>query len=129
TVFTGNLFGPVWRAMPNLVTIRGDRPRLVRAYLRSVEEVRALEPELVITGHGEPIRGADRIRADLDTMHAAVSYIERETIAGMNAGKTVQELMHEIRLPEHLKIDEFHGKVSWVVRAIWEENAGWFHFD
>jgi glyoxylase-like metal-dependent hydrolase (beta-lactamase superfamily II) len=24
--FTGNLFGPVWRAMPNLVTIRGDRP-------------------------------------------------------------------------------------------------------
>jgi glyoxylase-like metal-dependent hydrolase (beta-lactamase superfamily II) len=88
TIFTGNLFGPVWRAMPNLVTIRGDRPRLVRAYLRSVEQVRALAPELVITGHGEPIRGADRIRTDLDTMHAAVSYLEAETIAGMNAGKT-----------------------------------------
>ena len=53
-VFTGNLFGPVWRAMPNLVTMRGDKPRLVRAYLRSVEEVRALAPELLITGHGEP---------------------------------------------------------------------------
>jgi alkyl sulfatase BDS1-like metallo-beta-lactamase superfamily hydrolase len=129
TVFTGNLFGPVWRAMPNLVTIRGDKPRLVRAYLKSVEAVRALEPELVITGHGEPIRGADKIRADLDTMHAAVSYLERETVAGMNAGKTVDELMRAITLPEELKIGEFHGKTSWVVRAIWEENAGWFHFE
>ncbi len=129
TVFTGNLFGPVWRAMPNLVTMRGDRPRLVRAYLRSVEEVRALDAELLITGHGEPIRGAGRIRADLDTMHAAVSYLERETIAGMNAGKDVQTLMREIKLPAELTIGEFHGKTPWVVRAIWEENAGWFHYD
>lgn len=129
TVFTGNLFGPVWRAMPNLVTMRGDRPRLVRAYLRSAEAVRALEPELVITGHGEPIRGAEKIRADLDTMHAAVSWLERETVAGMNAGKTVQELMREIALPPELRIGEFHGKTPWVVRAIWEENAGWFHYE
>lgn len=128
-VFTGNLFGPVWRAMPNLVTMRGDKPRLVRAYLRSVEEVRALAPELLITGHGEPVRGAAKIRADLDTMHAAVSWIERETIAGMNAGKDVHTLMREIALPEALRIGEFHGKTPWVVRAIWEENAGWFHFD
>jgi alkyl sulfatase BDS1-like metallo-beta-lactamase superfamily hydrolase len=129
TAFTGNLFGPVWRAMPNLVTIRGDRPRLVRAYLKSVEAVRALAPKMVITGHGEPIRGADRIRADLDTMHAAVSHLERETVAGMNAGKTVDELMRTITLPEDLQIGQFHGKTSWVVRAIWEENAGWFHFE
>jgi glyoxylase-like metal-dependent hydrolase (beta-lactamase superfamily II) len=129
TVFTGNLFGPVWRAMPNLVTMRGDRPRLVRAYLRSLEQVRALEPELVVTGHGEPVRGAERIRADLDTMHAAVSYLERETLAGMNEGKTVHELMRGIALPETLRIGEFHGKTPWVVRAIWEENAGWLHYE
>lgn len=128
-VFTGNLFGPVWRAMPNLVTIRGDRPRLVRAYLKSVEQVRALEPDLVITGHGEPVRGAEQVRADLDTMHAAVSWLERETIAGMNAGKSVEQLMQEILLPPDLQIGEFHGKTPWVVRAIWEENAGWFHYE
>jgi alkyl sulfatase BDS1-like metallo-beta-lactamase superfamily hydrolase len=114
--------------MPNLVTIRGDRPRLVRAYLASLEAVRALAPELVITGHGEPIRGAEKIRADLDAMRAAVTHIERETIAGMNAGKTVHELMREITLPDDGQIGEFHGKTSWVVRAIWEENAGWFHY-
>jgi alkyl sulfatase BDS1-like metallo-beta-lactamase superfamily hydrolase len=128
-VFTGNVFGPVWRAMPNLTTTRGDKPRLVGPYLRSIEMIRDLAPELVITGHGEPIRGAERIRADLQTMHDAVSHIERETIAGMNAGKSVYELMQEIRLPAELQIGEFHGNTRWTVRAVWDENANWFKYE
>jgi alkyl sulfatase BDS1-like metallo-beta-lactamase superfamily hydrolase len=127
--FTGNLFGPVFLAMPNLCTMRGDKPRLVQRYLRSLDTVRKLGADLLITGHGDPIRGAERIRADLDRMHAAVSYVNDATIAGMNAGKDVHALMREIRLPEELKIGEFHGKVSWAVRTIWEEYSGWFHYD
>jgi len=127
--FTGNLFGPVFLAIPNLVTIRGDKPRLVQRYLPSLETVRALGADLLITGHGEPIRGADKIRASLDKMHAAVSHVKESVIAGMNAGKDVHTLMREIKLPDELKIGEFHGKVSWAVRAIWEELSGWFHYD
>jgi alkyl sulfatase BDS1-like metallo-beta-lactamase superfamily hydrolase len=128
-VFTGNLFGPVFLAIPNLTTIRGDKPRLVNNYLSSLERVRALGAELLITGHGEPVVGAEKIRTSLDKMFDAVSYLRNETIKGMNAGKTVHELMREIALPDHLQIGEFHGKVSWAVRAIWEEHAGWFHYD
>jgi alkyl sulfatase BDS1-like metallo-beta-lactamase superfamily hydrolase len=51
------------------------------------------------------------------------------TISGMNAGKDVHTLMREIQLPAELKIGEFHGKVSWDVRAIWEEYSSWFHYD
>jgi alkyl sulfatase BDS1-like metallo-beta-lactamase superfamily hydrolase len=50
-------------------------------------------------------------------------------IAGMNAGEDVHTLMREIKLPDEMKIGEFHGKVSWAVRAIWEEYSGWFHYD
>lgn len=128
-VFTGNLFGPVFLAMPNLVTVRGDKPRLVQRYLRSLATVRNLDADLLITGHGDPIRGADTIRASLDKMHAAVSYINDSTVAGMNAGKDVHTLMREIELPTELKIGEFHGKVSWAVRSIWDEYSGWFHYD
>ena len=128
-VFTGNLFGPVFLSMPNLCTVRGDKPRSVQRYLRSLDAVRNLGAELLITGHGEPIRGAATIRADLDKMHAAVSYVNEATIAGMNAGTDVHTLMREIQLPRELKIGEFHGKVSWDVRAIWEEYSSWFHYD
>jgi glyoxylase-like metal-dependent hydrolase (beta-lactamase superfamily II) len=127
--FTGNLFGPVFLAIPNLVTIRGDKPRLAQRYLTSLDTVRNLGAELLITGHGDPIRGAEKIRASLDKMHAAVSYVNEAVIAGMNAGKDVHTLMREIKLPDELKIGEFHGKVSWAVRAIWEEYSGWFHYD
>lgn len=128
-VFTGNLFGPVFLSMPNLSTTRGDKPRLVQRFLPSLDTVRKLRPELLITGHGEPIRGAAKIRADLDKLYGAVSYVNDATIAGMNAGKDVHTLMREIKLPEELKIGEFHGKVSWAVRAIWEEYSSWFHYD
>jgi alkyl sulfatase BDS1-like metallo-beta-lactamase superfamily hydrolase len=128
-VFTGNLFGPVFMSMPNLCTLRGDKPRSARRFLDSLDTVRELGAELLITGHGEPIRGAGKICADLDKLHAAVTFVHQATVDGMNAGKDVHTLMREIRLPEALTIGEFHGKVSWAVRTIWEEYSGWFHFD
>lgn len=127
--FTGNLFGPIFMSMPFLCTLRGDKPRSVRAYLKSLDIVRQLGAELLITGHGEPIRGAERIRADLDKLHAAVSWVRDYTLDGMNAGKDVHTLMREIALPEALKIGEFHGTARWAVKTIWEEYSGWFHYE
>jgi alkyl sulfatase BDS1-like metallo-beta-lactamase superfamily hydrolase len=127
--FTGNLFGPVFLSMPFLCTLRGDKPRSVRAYLRSLETVRDLGAEILITGHGEPIRGAAKIREDLDRMHGAVSYVRDYTLDGMIAGKDVHQLMREFTFPEALRIGEFHGKASWAVRTIWEEYSGWLHYE
>jgi alkyl sulfatase BDS1-like metallo-beta-lactamase superfamily hydrolase len=127
--FTGNLVGPVWLSMPFFCTIRGDKPRLVWNTLKSLEKLKSLNAEIIITGHGEPIGGADRIRADIDTMIGAISYVRDYTLDGMNAGKTVHELMRDVDLPAHLKIGEFHGKVAWAVKTIWDEYAGWFHYE
>jgi alkyl sulfatase BDS1-like metallo-beta-lactamase superfamily hydrolase len=45
----------------------------------------------------------------------------------MNHGKDIHTLMREIQLPPELEVGEGYGKVSWSVRAIWENYAGWFH--
>jgi len=128
-VFTGNTFGPVWLSMPFLNTLRGDKPRRVREYLKSLEKVRSLGAEIVITGHGEPIIGAERIREDLDRMEAAVTYVRDYTVEGMKAGKTVHELMHDFEFPGNVAIGDFHGKASWAVKSIWREYSGWFHYE
>ena len=127
--FTGNLVGPVWLSIPFFCTLRGDKPRLVWNTLKSLEKLKALGAEIVITGHGEPIRGADKIRTDIDKMIGAITWVRDYTLDGMNAGRTVHELMRDVALPEHLKIGEFHGKVAWAVKTIWEEYAGWFHYE
>jgi glyoxylase-like metal-dependent hydrolase (beta-lactamase superfamily II) len=128
-VFTGNTFGPVWLSMPFLNTLRGDKPRLVRTYLKSLAKVRDLGAEILITGHGEPIVGKERIRADLDRIEAAVTYVRDYTLEGMKAGRTVHELMRDFAFPEDIRIGDFHGKASWAVKSIWREYAGWFHYE
>jgi alkyl sulfatase BDS1-like metallo-beta-lactamase superfamily hydrolase len=127
--FTGNLVGPVWLSMPFFCTIRGDKPRLVWNTLKSLEKLKSLDAEVIITGHGAPIRGQDQIRADIEKMIGAIGFVRDYTLDGMNAGKTVHDLMRDVKLPDSLKIGEFHGKVAWAVKTIWDEYAGWFHYE
>ena len=68
--------------------------------LRDLDLLLELEPELLITGHDGPFRGAERIRdRPRRRVRDAVAYIHDETIAGMNAGKDLWTLMQEIELP------------------------------
>jgi alkyl sulfatase BDS1-like metallo-beta-lactamase superfamily hydrolase len=123
----GNTFGPVFGHIPNLVTMRGDRYRDALTAIASVERVRDLRPELLVTGHFEPIKGVDLIAAELTRLRDAIHYIHDQTVAGMNAGTDVATLMREITLPAEYEVGQGYGKVSWDVRAIWENYSGWFH--
>lgn len=125
--FSGNTFGPLFAHVPNLVTIRGDRYRDALTVIDSIETVRALGAEVLLTGHFDPVVGADLIDGELTRLRDAVQHVHDETVAGMNAGTDVHTLMRTVRLPEHLDIGEGYGQVSWDVRAIWENYAGWFH--
>lgn len=127
--FVGNQFSALFPHFPNLVTLRADRPRSALRYLESLERIRALEPELLLTGHFGPIRGQATIRRALDDLEAAVRHVHDETVDGMNAGRSLPELMREIRLPDSLDVGEGYGRVSWSVRTIWEEYAGWFQHE
>ena len=125
----GNVFGPLFGHIPNLVTMRGDRYRDALTAIASVDRVRELRPELLVTGHFEPIAGADRIDAELTRLRDAIQYVHDQTVAGMNAGKDVRTLMREISLPPEYEVGQGYGKVAWDVRAIWENYSGWFHHE
>lgn len=122
-----NTFGPVFGHIPNLVTMRGDRYRDALTVIETIERVRALEPEILITGHFEPITGGKLIDAELTRLRDAVRYVHDRTVDGMNAGQDVRTLMSEIALPPDLDIGQGYGKVAWDVRAVWENYSGWFH--
>jgi alkyl sulfatase BDS1-like metallo-beta-lactamase superfamily hydrolase len=129
TLFTGNLMGAIYGAMPNFYTARGDRQRSVPGFMADIARLIALEPELLITGHEAPIAGAARIRADLTKLLDAVTYVHDETVKGMNAQRRLSDLMREIVLPDHLTMKPGRGPISWYVRSVWEEYAGWFHHE
>jgi alkyl sulfatase BDS1-like metallo-beta-lactamase superfamily hydrolase len=127
TVLTGNMLGPLFGHVPNLVTIRGDRYRDVLDYVASIDTVRALGAARLVTGHFDPIEGADVIEGELTRMRDAAQWVHDRVIDGMNAGTDVHTLMREVVLPPELEVGQGYGTVAWNVRAIWETYAGWFH--
>ena len=129
TVFTGNLMGPLFGHVPNLYTPRGDKYRSAILYLHSLDRVLALEPEVLVTGHAEPIRGAEEIHRRVKQVRDATEYLRDRTIEGMNAGVDLFTLMDQITLPPELDIPQGHGKAPWIVRAVWEEHSGWFRYE
>lgn len=125
-LFSGNMFGPLFPHFPNFNTIRGDKYRFIEPYLDSLRRVRALEPEMLITGRFDPVVGRDLIAQCLDRLDAAVDHVHRRTLEGMNAGKDIWTLMREVDLPGELYVGQGYGRVPWAVRTIWESYMGWF---
>ena len=122
----GNLFSALTGHIPNLVTLRGDRYRNPLQFIESLERVRGLGAEMLLVGHHGPIVGADYIDRELRRLRDATQWVHDRTVAAMNGGESLWELMQTIELPDDLRVGEGYGKVSWDVRAIWEQYAGWF---
>ena len=113
-------------SFPNLYAIRGTKPRWALDWIRSIDKVLELKPEIVLNGHGEPIYGNAEITRRLTRYRDAIQYVHDEVVKGMNSGKDVFTLMQEIKLPASYGLSEVFGKVSWSVRGIYDGYAGWY---
>ena len=128
TAFIGNLMGPFFGHVPNLYTLRGDKIRSAMTFLHSLDRVISLAPETLINGH-DVFRGADSLHQTMTKVRDATAYLRDRTIDGMNAGRDLWTLMRDVALPPELALPQVHGKVPWIVRAIWEEHVGWFRYE
>jgi len=128
-LFTGDLFGTLYPMFPNLYTVRGEKYRDPLDYIDALDIVLDLKPKTIAHSHFRNAEGEAYIQASVTKMRDAVQYMWDEVVAGMNGGKTVWELMRDIKLPPELQLSQGHGKVSWSVRATWEIIAGWYYYD
>jgi glyoxylase-like metal-dependent hydrolase (beta-lactamase superfamily II) len=116
-----------YKTFPNLAPLRGSKPRWALEYISALDTILALHPEMVFPGHGEPIIGKEEVQRKVKLYRDAIQYIHDETVKGMNEGKDVYSLMHDINLPENFNsIGQDYGRVSWSVRGIYDGYTGWF---
>ena len=128
-LISGDFFGPQFPQFPNIFTMRGEKVRKPVEYIKSLDRLIALNPDVILPSHLDPTIGAEKIRKGMQRIRDAVQYVHDETIAGMNAGKTVNQLMKEIKLPPNLELVQNHGRVDWAVKSIREYYMGWFRFE
>lgn len=128
-LLAGDFFGPQFPQFPNIFTMRGEKTRKPIEYIDSINRLLKMDIQTLLPSHLEPVRGAALIRDGMLRIRDAVQFVHDQTVAGMNAGQSLDALMTDINLPEHLLLSQSHGKVSWAVKSIWEYYATWFHFD
>jgi len=109
-------------------------PRKVQRYaaewaaaLRLMER---LEPEIIIPGHGPVIFGKDRTMQVLRDGAAVLEHLVRESLALMNRGATLDQVLHAVTAPaEYLSKPYLRAKYDdpeFLVRAIYHLYSGWF---
>lgn len=126
-LFAGDNF---YRSFPNLYAIRGTAYRDVLDWSNSVAKMAERKPLAVVPGHTVPIQGQDAATAALSDYSEAIRSVYDQTVAGINAGKSPDQLAHEVKLPDHLKskpyLIEFYGAVPHAVRSIYSGLLGWY---
>ena len=128
-LFPGDALGPTLASFPNLFTLRGENLREAWPMLETLDALRALEAEILLPGHFEPVQGKQEIRSLLTRTAEGIRYVHDATVAGMNEGKNLWTLMQEVELPPHLELNQQYGRVDWGVRAIYESYTGWFRYE
>lgn len=119
-----------YRSFPNLYAIRGTEYRDFDTWADTMDLLMAFEPEVLAPGHTKALFGKDEIRAALTDYRDAIRHIVNETRAGMDAGKTIDELAHSVKLPPVLAekpyLREYYGRIEFAVRAYFVGTMGWF---
>ncbi|HPI94077.1 MAG TPA: alkyl sulfatase dimerization domain-containing protein [Deltaproteobacteria bacterium] len=115
---------------PNLYTIRGASPRPIDGWIKSLDEMRALNPEHLVPCHTVPVHGAQNIAEVLTNYRDAIQWVRDETVRLANMGYDMDAIAETVTLPPHLAglpyTTEFYGQVDWSARAVYTNNLGWF---
>ncbi len=120
----------IYKAFPNIYTIRGTSYRSFRSWYQSLEKMLSLKPEVLVPSHGLPIVGAENVKQILTNYRDAIKYVHDQTMRNLNLGMSPLESAQSITLPESLKKDphlyELYGTVEWSSRNLFNGYFGWF---
>jgi len=125
-LFTGDLF--IW------VSPNAGNPQKVQRYASewaaALRQMAARAPEILVPGHGVPIFGAARARQALDDTALWLEHLVTETMARMNAGATLDQILADVRPPGQLAgrpyLHAVYDDPEYVVRNIWRLYGGWW---
>ncbi|MES2685082.1 MAG: alkyl sulfatase dimerization domain-containing protein, partial [Pseudomonadota bacterium] len=123
----------IYKAFPNLYTIRGTGYRDPKRWAASIDKMRRLSPELLLPSHTRPIAGKDEIARVLTDYRDAIRYVYDQTMRAMNRGLLPDEVAATLKLPAHLAaspyLQEFYGRPGWSAKSIFTGNLGWYDGD
>jgi alkyl sulfatase BDS1-like metallo-beta-lactamase superfamily hydrolase len=108
-------------------------PRYPVDWAAALRRMIALEPELLLPAHGLAVTGRERVATVLGDLATALERLVADVLAGMNAGATLDELVHSIRVDDDLLrrpwLRPIYDEPEFVVRNTYRLFGGWWDGD
>ncbi len=126
TLCTGDLI--IW-CTPN-----AGNPQKVQRFAEewavALREMAALQPELLLPGHGLPVAGAANVQMVLLDTATMLESLSSQTLALMNEGARLNDILHTVKPPADL-IDKpylrpIYDDPEFIVRNLWRLYGGWY---
>ncbi len=104
--------------------------RYPREWASALRDMAARAPELFLPAHGLPIHGTARIQRVLTCVADALESLVNQTLALMNEGARLNDIIHSVRLPA-ATLDQpwmapVYDEPEFVVQNIWRLYGGWY---
>lgn len=123
---TGDLF--IWAA-PN-----AGNPQKVQRYAiewaRGLRKMAALDPQVLLPGHGVPIYGAARVREALLNTASYLESLYEQTLALLNQGARIYDIVDAVKPPDDLAqlpyLQPVYDEPEFIVRNIVRHLGGWY---
>lgn len=115
-------------------TPNAGNPQKVQRYAEdwasALRTMAALDPELLLPGHGLPIAGRDNVRVVLLDTAELLESLATQTLALMNQGARLDDLLHTVTAPSHLLerpyLQPIYDDPEFIVRNLWRLYGGWY---
>jgi|TARA_B100001964_G_scaffold79326_1_gene89637 alkyl sulfatase BDS1-like metallo-beta-lactamase superfamily hydrolase len=126
TAYTGDFMAWVF---PN-----AGNPQKVQRYpiewAAALRQMVAAGAERVFPAHGLPIVGRQRVELVLGDLAEALEHLSGRTLDLMNEGATLDTIIHEVTVPEHLLdrpwLAPQYDEPEFVVRNVYRQFGGWW---
>lgn len=125
-IYTGDLF--IWAA-PNC----GNPQKAQRYPLEWAAALRKMlsrGADTLFPGHGPPILGRERVARALGESAELLESITQQTLAMMNEGATLNDVLYGVKLPEVLLARPYlrpiYDDPLFIVRNLWRLYGGWY---
>lgn len=123
---TGDFF--IWAA-PN-----AGNPQKVQRYCiewaHALRQMAARRPVVLLPGHGLPVYGEVRVQEVLLTTAEYLESLYRQTLALLNEGVRIDDIIHAVEAPEALAekpwLQPIYDEPEFIVRNIYRCLAGWY---
>ncbi|WP_114326715.1 alkyl/aryl-sulfatase [Candidatus Colwellia aromaticivorans] len=120
-------------SFPNLHSIRGTQYRNPSVWYPGVDVLRGYNANIMMLSHGRPVVGKEHVADTLTAYRDAIQFTYDQSIKAINDGATQEDLIRDIKLPEHLQnhpwLGDFYGSIRHAAKQIFVGELGWFDGD